>query len=131
MIAGSRAEQIRGTQTLVDQMGWMLRHPSVVAAEVGWRGCSGSISAGLLVATAHILTVLTPEESGLSNIDLRTRGSRRGLSVARLAKYDPLIAHELRWLLPIAAVAWIVVSGLGRSFVFRPWSPGCDFVRWR
>ena len=46
--------------------------------------------------------------------------------------YEPHVSAVLRWLLPIAALAWVVVSGLGRSlllahaiqprqaFAFRP-----------
>lgn len=128
MITGSRAEQIRGTQTLVDQMGWMLRHPAVVVAEVGWRWLFGIPF--LLVCRSrldHILTVLTPEESGLSNIDPSNPWLAAGAFSRAVIKYDPLIAHELRWLLPVAAVAWIVISGLGRSFVFRLMQPGLRF----
>ncbi len=53
MIADRRAAQVRGTQTLVDQMGWMLRRPGIVAHRSGlalavWR----AVSAGVLGASA-------------------------------------------------------------------------------
>ena len=105
-------------------MGWMLRHPSVVAAEVGWRWLVGIPF--LLIFRArldHILTVLTPEDSGLSNID----PSNPWLAAGQLSRvwwqYQPLIEHELRWLLPIAALVWIVASGLGRSLTLRVAEP--------
>ncbi len=128
MITRSRAEQIRGTQTLVDQMGWMLRHPAVVAAEVGWRWLFGIPF--LLVCRSrlgHILRCSRRRNRALATSILRIRGSRLGAFSRAVMKYDPLIAHELRWLVPIAAVAWIVVSGLGRSFVFRLMQPGLRF----
>jgi hypothetical protein len=128
VITGSRAEQIRGTQTLVDQMGWMLKSPLVVAVEVGWRWLFGVPF--LLVCWSraqHILAVLTPEDSGLSNIDPSNPWLAAGAFSRAVAKYDPLIAHELHWLLPIAAVGWIVISGLGRSLVFRLMQPGLRF----
>ena len=70
VIADRRAAQVRGTQTLVDQMGWMLRRPAIVAVEVGWRWLFGVPF--LLVCWSrlqHVFTVLTAEESGLSSID--------------------------------------------------------------
>ncbi len=128
MITGSRAEQIRGTQTLVDQMGLMLKRPVLVAVEVGWRWLFGIPF--LLVCGSrfqHVFAVLTPEESGLSNIDPSNPWLAAGAFSRAVTKYDPLIAHELRWLVPIAVVAWIVISGFGRSFVFRLMQPGVRF----
>jgi len=109
-------------------MGWMLKRPLVVAVEVGWRWLFGVPF--LLVCLSrlkHVFTVLTPEESGLSNIDPSNPWLAAGAFSRAVTRYDPLIAHELRWLLPIAAVAWIVISGLGRSLVFRLLQPGLRF----
>jgi hypothetical protein len=128
VITGSRAEQVRGTQTLVDQMGWMLRHPTIVAVEAGWRWLFG---VPFLLACwsrmRHVFAMLTPEDSGLSNIDPSNPWLAAGQLSRAITKYEPLIAHELRWLLPIAAVAWIVISGLGRSFVYRLMQSGLRF----
>jgi hypothetical protein len=38
--------------------------------------------------------------------------------------YQPHIVAVLRWLLPVAALAWVVVSGAGRSLVLRRMVPG-------
>jgi hypothetical protein len=35
------------------------------------------------------------------------------------ALYRPHVAGVLRWLLPVAALAWVAVSGLGRSLVLK------------
>src|SRR5579871_402767 len=97
--ADRRAAQVRGTQTLVDQMGWMFRHPTVVAVEVGWRWLFGIPF--LLICRArlsHILTVLTPEESGLSSIDPSNPWLASAQLARSFAKYRPLVAHELSWL---------------------------------
>lgn len=128
MITGSRAEQVRGTQTLVSQMGWMLRHPAVVAAEVGWRWLFGIPF--LLVCRArlnHVLTVLTPEDSGLSNIDPSNPWLAAGQLSRALRNYGPLAAHELRWLLPAAAVVWIVISAVGRNLTLKSAEPVLRF----
>jgi hypothetical protein len=128
VITGSRAEQIRGTQTLVDQMGWMLRHPAVVAVEVGWRWLFGVPFLLLCWSRLqHVFAVLTPEDSGLSSIDPSNPWIAAGQLSRAVTKYDPLIAQELRWLVPIAAVAWIVVSGFGRGLVYRLLQPGLRF----
>jgi hypothetical protein len=128
VITGSRAEQIRGTQTLVDQMGRMLKRPLIIAVEVCWRWLFG---VPFLLACwsrfQHVFNVLTPEESGLSNIDPSNPWLAAGAFSRAVTKYDPLIAHELRWLLPIAALAWIVISGLGRSFAYKLMQPGVRF----
>jgi hypothetical protein len=109
-------------------MGWMLKRPLVVAVEVGWRWLFGVPF--LLVCLSrlkHVFTVLTPEESGLSNIDPSNPWLAAGAFSRAVIKYDPLIAHELSWLLPVAAVAWVVISGLGRSLVFRLLQSGVRF----
>jgi hypothetical protein len=118
-IADRRAAQVRGTQTLVDQMGWMLRHPALVAVEVGWRWLFGVPF--LLVCRArlqHVLSVLSLEDSGLRNIDVQNPWIAAAQLSRAFVKYEPLIAHEVKWLAPIVALVWIVVSGLGRSLAF-------------
>lgn len=128
MIAGSRAEQVRGTQTLVEQMAWMLRHPGILAMEVGWRWLFGIPF--LLVCRDRlldILTLLTPEDSGLSNIDPSNPWLAAGQLSRAVAQYAPLVAHELRWLAPVAALVWIVISGVGRGLTLKSAEPGLRF----
>ena len=109
-------------------MGWMLRHPAVVATEVGWRWLFGIPF--LLVCRArlaHILTVLTPQESGLSNIDPSNPWIAAGGFSRALVRYVPLVAHELCWLGPAAVLVWIIVSGIGRSLTMKIAEPGMRF----
>ena len=121
MITGrSRAEQVRGTQTLVDQMGWMLRHPSVVAVEVAWRWLIGIPF--LLVCwmrMQHVLRTLTPQESGLTNLNAQNPWIAAGELSRAWLQYPPLIASELHWILPIAAIVWILISALGRNLALK------------
>jgi hypothetical protein len=127
-IAERRAAQVRGTQTLVDQMGWMLRRPGIVAVEVGWRWLFGVPF--LLVCWArlhHVLSILTLEESGLRNLDVQNPWIAAAQLSRAFAKYEPLIAHELKWLAPIAVLAWIVVSAIGRSLALYRMEPGLRF----
>ncbi len=106
----------------------MLRHPGILAMEVGWRWLFGIPF--LLVCRdrlQHVLTPLTPEDSGLSNIDPSNPWLAAGQLSRTVAQYEPLIAHELRWLAPIAALAWIVISGLGRGLTLKSAEPGLRF----
>ena len=124
VIADRRAAQVRGTQTMVDQMGWMLRRPAIVAVEVGWRWLFGVPF--LMVCWSrlqHIFVLLTPEDAGLSNIDAQNPWIAAGQLSRGFAKYEPLIAHELRWLAPIAVLAWIAVSSLGRNLTLKQMEP--------
>lgn len=128
MISSSRAEQIRGTQTLVDQMGWMLRHPAVVATEVSWRWFFGIPF--LLVCWTRlqqVLVILPPSQSGLSNIDPSNPWTAAGQFSRALKQYQSLVANELHWILPVAAIAWIVISAFGRNFALKVAEPRVRF----
>ena len=127
-IADRRAAQVRGTQTLVDQMGWMLRRPGIVAVEVGWRWLFG-VPFLLLCWTRlqHVLSVLTLEDSGLRNLDVQNPWIAAAQLSRAYAKYEPLIAQELKWLAPAAALAWIVLAGMGRSLAFCRMEPRLKF----
>jgi hypothetical protein len=128
VIPSSRAEQVRGTQTLVDQMGWMLRHPSVVAVEVGWRWLFG-IPLLLVCWTRlqHVLTILSPQESGLSDINPQNPWIAAGQLSRAWSHYEPLIAHELLRIAPAAALAWILISACGRNLALKMAEPGLRF----
>jgi hypothetical protein len=112
------AEPVRGTQSAVAQMGWVFARPSLTAMEVGWRWVIGAPL--LLVCwmqAQRILTALPLEATGVDRVSLQDPW----VSSVRLADawdlYRPQVAHVLAWLAPGAAVAWVVVSGLGRNLV--------------
>ncbi len=134
VIADRRAAQVRGTQTLVDQMGWMLRRPGIVAIEVGWRWIFGVPFLWVCwTRLQHVLTLLTLEDSGLRNIDVQNPWIAAAQLSRAFAKYEPLVAHELKWLAPIAALVWIVVSGMGRLVccVLSDGAAAVGFVRFQ
>lgn len=128
MITRSRAEQVRGTQTLVSQMGWMLQHPAVVAVEVGWRWLFGIPF--LLVCWTRlqqVLTILPPEQTGLTHLDAQNPWNAAGQLSRAWWQYQPLVVHELRWIVPAAALAWIVISALGRNLALKLAEPTVRF----
>src|SRR3954453_11073845 len=109
-------------------MAWMLRHPAVVALEVGWRWLFGIPF--LLVCWSrlqHVLTILPQENSGLTNINPQNPW----IAAAELSRvwwqYQPLIVNEMRSIVPIAALAWILVSALGRSLALKAAEPRIRF----
>jgi hypothetical protein len=101
-------------------MGWMLRHPAVVAVEVGWRWLFG-IPFLLVCWTRfqHVLTILSPEESGLTSLNAQNPWMAAGELSRAWWQYRPLLAHELRSIVPIAAIAWILISAFGRNLALK------------
>ena len=109
-------------------MGWMLRHPAVVATEIGWRWLFGIPF--LLVCwnrLQHVTTVLTPEQAGLNDINAQNPWIGAGQLSRVWWQYQPLIVHELRWIVPIAALVWIVISAFGRNLTLKLAEPKIRF----
>ncbi|MGA8672969.1 MAG: hypothetical protein WB679_24060 [Terracidiphilus sp.] len=122
------AQPVRATQKLVDQMGWVLRRPSLTAIEIAWHWLFGAPFLWVCYGQAKkILTALPPSYTGLSNLDTQNPW----VAVVQLAdawsRYAPYVAHSLHWLVPTAAIAWIVASGVGRGLVLKLLEPGFRF----
>jgi hypothetical protein len=115
---------LRGTQSLVDQMGWVFSRPKLTAFEVAWRWIFGiPFLAVCGVQAQEVLATLTPESAGLSSIDPQNPWVAATQLAHIWALYQPHVEAVFRWLVPIAALAWVVVSGLGRSLVLRRLDP--------
>jgi hypothetical protein len=67
----------------------------------------------------RIVSALPLETTGLNSID----SQNPWVAVVQLANawtmYQPHVLAVLQWLLPVAALAWAVVSGVGRNLVLR------------
>ena len=130
-MAVSKAPPVRGTQKLVDQMGWVFHRPSITALEIAWRWLFGVPF--LLVCwnrAQHILTVLPLEDAGLTSIDTQNPWIAATQLAEAWTHYEPLAANELRWIVPIAALAWVVISSVGRSVVYTRIEPRTAFRPW-
>ncbi|MGP8173063.1 MAG: hypothetical protein ACLP7O_00790 [Terracidiphilus sp.] len=111
---------LRGTQSLVGQMGWVFARPSLTAIEVGWRWIFGiPFLAVCWMQAQQILAVLPPEAAGLTTLDPQNPWVAAVQLAHAWALYQPHVMGVLRWLLPLAALAWVVISGLGRSLVLK------------
>jgi len=116
---------VRGTQTLVDQMGWVFRRPWLTALEIAWRWIFGLPFLWICwQQVQRLLTLLPPTSTGLS--DLNTQNPWIGaVQMADVwARYAPHVATVLQWFVPAAAFAWVVISGMGRAVVLARLEPG-------
>jgi hypothetical protein len=105
-------------------MGWVLARPSLTAIEVAWRWLFGIPFLVVCWTQARrILIVLPLESAGLNAIDAQNPWVAAVQLAHAWALYQPHFSAVLRWLLPLAALAWIVVSGLGRSLVLKRLEP--------
>lgn len=113
-------EPLRGTQSVVGQMGWVFARPSLTALEVLWRWLFGAPF--LLVCwqqAQHILAELPPESAGLSSLNFSDPWGAAIKLAAAWDMYWPHVAAVLLWLAPAAALGWAIVSGIGRNFVLK------------
>jgi hypothetical protein len=140
---------LRGTQSLVGQMGWVLARPWLIAIEVGWRWLFGvPLLLVCGIQLRRLLATVPLESVGLTSIDSQNPWIATGQLSSACAIYQPHILAVLHWLLPAAALVWVIVSGLGRSLIlirletklrFRPvamivlqaaWLAGFALVFW-
>ena len=116
---------MRGTQELVDQIGWVFRRPLLTVLEVAWRWLFGVPLLYVLWKQAgHIFAALPPDSTGLSNLDAQNPWVAVVQLVGVWAHYQPYVVAVLTWLAPTAALAWVVLSGFGRGLVLRRLEPG-------
>ena len=118
MAEPGRTKPVRGTQLLVEHIGVVLSRPLLVAMEIGWRWLFGIPF--LLVCwrqTQRILAAYPLDSSGLGNLDAQNPWVAAAQISTGLSFYAPHFQAVFRWLLPAAALAWIVISGLGRGLV--------------
>jgi hypothetical protein len=119
---------LRGTQSLVGQMGWVTDRPSLIALEVLWRWLFGIPFLLVCFTQAQrILAALPLETAGFNEIDTQNPWVAAVQISHVWAAYQPHWTAVLHWLLPAAAVVWMVVSGLGRSLVFKRMDPKLPF----
>jgi hypothetical protein len=111
---------VRGTQLLVEHMGDVFRRPPLIAIEVAWRWLFGIPF--LLVCWQQALKILAAyplESSGFNSIDTQNPWVAAVQISGVISFYEPPVLAVLRRLLPIAAITWIVISGLGRGLLLE------------
>jgi hypothetical protein len=122
------AAPLRGTQSLVGQMGWVFARPSLTLLEVGWRWVFGIPFLMVCWSQAQrILAELPLNSTGLNVIDAQNPWVAATQLAHVWAMYRPHIAGVLEWLAPAGALGWVVISGLGRSAVLKRMEDGLSF----
>jgi len=119
---------LRGTQSLVGQMGWVTDRPSLIALEVLWRWLFGIPF--LVICWLRVQGMLGKAEldsSGITSIDLQNPWVAATQVAHTWSLYRPVLMDALAWVLPTAALAWVVISGLGRSLVLKRIEPQLPF----
>ncbi|MGA3344955.1 MAG: hypothetical protein ABSC76_08805 [Terracidiphilus sp.] len=122
------AAPLRGTQSLVGQMGWVFERPSLTALELGWRWLFGIPF--LAVCWFRVQVMFDKHElyvSGLPSIDFQNPWVASVQLAHACSLYRPVLVEAFAWLMPSAALAWVVISGLGRSLVFKRLDPMLPF----
>jgi hypothetical protein len=119
---------LRGTQSLVGFMGWSFRRPSLTVLEVAWRWFFGIPL--LLVCwrqEQQIVAAFPVESSGFNSIDPQNPWVAIVQLANVVAYYKPPVLAVLHWLVPAAAIVWVVISGLGRNLVLKRIDPRLRF----
>jgi len=119
---------VRGTQLLVEHMGDVFRCPSLVAIEAAWRWLFGIPF--LLVCwqqAQQILAEYPVDSSAFASLDTQNPWVAAAQISSGLSFYEPHVFAALRWLLPAAAVFWIVISGVGRGLLLKRMDPDMRF----
>ncbi len=122
------AAPLRGTQSLVTHMGWVFKRPTLTAIEVGWRWIFGIPL--LFIGWNQWLQILAAfplESSGFNSLDTQNPWVAVVQLAGVVAYYRQPVLAVLHWLLPAAALGWIIVSAIGRNLVLKRINPGLPF----
>jgi hypothetical protein len=109
---------LRGTQSLVGQMGWVLSRRLLLLLEVAWRWLFGvPFLAVCWLQAQKILAAVPPESAGLDSINAQNPWQASLQLAHAWSLYQPQVAQTLLWLAPLAALVWVAVSAFGRGLV--------------
>jgi hypothetical protein len=116
---------LRGTQLLVEHMGEVVRRPSLVAIEIAWRWLFGIPFLFFCQrAVQHILAEFPLASSGINSIDVQNPWVAATQLARVFSYYGPHFTAELWRLAPIAALVWVVISGVGRAVLLSRMEKG-------
>jgi hypothetical protein len=122
------SQPVRGTQKVVNQMGWVLRRPLLTLLEIAWRWLFALPFLYLCwLQMKRIAAILPPDQLGLSHLSM----GNPWLAAVRIgeawAQYEPYVLHALAWMAPLGIVGWSLMAGLGRAAVLKRMEPGVRF----
>ncbi len=109
-------------------MSWVFGRPSLTLLEVAWRWLFGIPM--LLVCwmqARQVLAVLPLESAGADNINFQNPWIAAVQCADAWTLYQPHVIAVVAWLAPAAALAYAMLSGLGRSLVMKRMDPHLPF----
>jgi hypothetical protein len=120
MTNAPRPALLRGTQTLVGQMSWVFARPWLTLLEVAWRWLVGiPLLVVCWVEAQRILTALPLDSTGVTDINLQNPWVAAVQAADAWSLYRPHIMAVLPLIGVPAALAWVVISGVGRNLVLQ------------
>lgn len=119
---------VRGTQLLVAHIGSAFLQPSLLGIEIAWRWLFGIPFLWVCWQQAQRIFAEYPlESSGLDSLDTQNPWVAASQIANGFAYYAPHVLAAMQWLLPAAAVCWIVISGFGRAWLLHRFDPRIRF----
>lgn len=124
----SAAQPVRGTQQMVDHMGWVFRRPRITLIEIAWRWIFAIPFLFICwLQVQHIAAALPPDQAGMTLL----KNQNPWISSVQLGvvwtNYLPYILHVLVWLAPAGFLGWCFLAGIGRGIVLRRLRPDAPY----
>jgi hypothetical protein len=122
----------RGTQSFVHVLSECWSRPSLLALELLWRWLFGiPLLAVLAWQGLRIYSAVAGRlaASGVNQLSLADPMSAAPIVADAYAAVTPPIIQMASWLVPVAALAWAVASGVGRNAVLRRYDPSLPLQR--
>jgi hypothetical protein len=105
-------------------MSWVFKRPSLTLLEVAWRWLVGiPILIACWIAAERILAALPLDAAGLSDLNIQNPWLASVQFADAWVQYRPHVMAVLPAIAIPAALAWVVVSGLGRNLVLKRMDP--------
>lgn len=122
------AQPVRGTQQLVDHMGWVFVRPRLTLLEIAWRWTFALPFLYLCWRQMQqIGAALPPDQAGMSHIDQANPWIASVQLGVVWVHYLPYVVHVLYWLAPLGGLAWALLAGLGRGLLLKRLAPQVRF----
>lgn len=128
MAEAADSAPVRGTQSAVEQLGWVFTHPLLTFLEVVWRWLVAiPLLAVCWIEVQRILAELPLDSTGVTGISFQNPWLGAVRASGAWALYRPHVTALLPLIGLPAALAWAVVSGIGRNLVFMRLERGLSF----
>lgn len=127
----AKSAHIRGTQSFLGTIAECWKRPSLLGLELFWRWGFGIPALAILGWEAfRILSSVSLAGTGIAHFSLIDTITAAQILSATADVLLPPIREVARWLLPVLALTWALVSGFGRSLVLRRYDPALRFAPW-